>query len=263
MNEIVPDDRRSEVVIVIPRRDTHVAIVAASCVRTAASGRDHGGRRGAGSEVAGAMSACTFYGSYYDPAPWVDAACAAADSVPAGCPLPFVIDGEVGSNDIAVAVSRGSAAVPNDATLMFDGSDTEPIDGAKDVDSCTCDPEQVSATFDRYEVDVTPLEPGDQVTVLIGNSGGGSRGTLTFAIDAAAACPAIDWPAELDAAIACDDCPIDDGSDGNGGSGAVGDDDPGGCNTSGGAPLWIGLAALVLVRRRRQSSEASSSRLRV
>ncbi|HEY1811426.1 MAG TPA: MYXO-CTERM sorting domain-containing protein [Kofleriaceae bacterium] len=204
------------------------------------------------------MSACTFYGSYYDPAPWVDAACAATDSVPAGCPLPFVIDGELGSNDIAVSVSRGSAAVPNDATLMFDGSDTEPIDGAKDVDSCTCDPEQVSATFDRYEVDVTPLEPGDQVVVAIGGSNGGSLGTLTFVIDAAAACPVIDWPTEFDAGIACDTCPVDDN-----GSGAVGDDDPAGCNTSGGAPLWIGLAALVLVRRRRQASEASSSRLRM
>jgi uncharacterized protein (TIGR03382 family) len=206
-----------------------------------------------------------FGGSYYDPTPWLDSACAAAYAVPAGCPLPFVTAGDVGSDELSVTAARGSDVVSIDATLMLDGSDVDqPISGAKDVYSCTCDPEQASATFDRYELDAATLEPGDYVTVDLG-----PFGTLGFEIGSAAACQPIDWPTEFDAGIACDDCPVDDGSgsgsgsgNGSGNRGAVGDDDPAGCDASGGAPLWIGLAALVLVRRRRQSIAASSSRLR-
>jgi len=205
------------------------------------------------------MFVCTFYGSYYDPQPWTEQPCMVEYAVPQGCPVHFITAANVKASDIEVM--GGSGVTPSTTTLV----DTQvvPLD-TLDVYSCNCDQITEVVTFQRFAVTAPSLVAGDYAEITWSGESG-PTGSVLF--QDPAACPPVEWPTTIEAAIACDRCPVDPiGSDGSGsGSDTVHPMHGGGCATGGGASIGVAFAVLALSgrgRRRRRQTTAQRARSR-
>jgi hypothetical protein len=189
-----------------------------------------------------AMAYCTFSGSYYDQAPWIEQVCAADYQVPAGCPIHFVTGAPLTPPEVVtqtVATDGTRTQIAN--TTMLVGTDARTF-SLPDEFSCDCAPEAVTINFQRVAVDVPTANPGDTIEIIAGHVG------TTVDIGPPGACPAPDWPTDYEVALACDRCPMDGDypDDPNNPS-----DPDGGCAVGGDPSLLLAaLGLLPLVRRR-------------
>ncbi len=199
--------------------------------------------------AAPARADCSFTGDYYgqeleSPCP-VD-----PGAVPVGCPLHVLIADSAGSYPTEVTVVRGQTAIQLPATFTMVGTETIPF-VAVDPVSCDCEDTTYTAAYAEVTVDVTGAMDGD--LVLTAGSDSGDSGEVS--IGGTGSCPTAQWQATIDASIACDLCPGDPP-----GSDPAGSTKAGGCDAGGGASgLAIGLAALLVVSRRRGRTSRPAS----
>jgi hypothetical protein len=145
---------------------------------------------------------CDYSGSYYDQTPWTEHACAAEDTVPAGCPVHFVIGAELDPSLIsAVRLESDGTTTPLASTASLVDTVTKTFT-LPDEFSCDCAPTQTAIAFQRFAVVVPDATAGDTIAIQI------YGGTIdaAYGITAAASCPADVWPSDYEVALACDRC---------------------------------------------------------
>ena len=193
------------------------------------------------------MTPCTYTGSYYDQTPWTESACAADETVPAGCPVHFVIGAQLQPADVMVerVGSDGTTTpLPSTTTLVDTVSQGFTL---PDEFSCDCAPSNVTIDFGRYAVAVPDAQPGDTISLVVAGAA-----PFTFQIAAAGTCPAPDWPSEYDVALACDPCPHGDPLPGDPPPGDMPGGGGHGCAAGGDPCVLLAVLLLPLVRRRRR-----------
>ncbi|HTL33418.1 MAG TPA: hypothetical protein VL326_09845 [Kofleriaceae bacterium] len=189
---------------------------------------------------------CDFYGSYYDPDPWTHKACAVEYSVPEGCPMHFSTGAPIDLAHVAAKLSSGGSLMDAPSTAMNIGSDQVTF-SVMDVNSCDCHQTSIGVEFQHVEVDVPDARAGD-IVYLQGTAF--ESGEYSVEIGPAGPCPTPEWPTEYHAALACDRCPVDGDTNGDGVPDL--DNDDVGCAV-GGDPsvILVAFALAPLVRRRR------------
>jgi hypothetical protein len=166
--------------------------------------------------------------------------CPAETTVPAGCPVHFLLAHQPVAADVRATVMR--AGQPVDVTGVATRTTVQRTVGTKDYYSCDCDEISGPQPFDEYTLSLVGVAEGETVELS-------GPFYMPTTIGPSGACPAFTYTTDFYIPIACDLCPP---------GGPDGDDHAGGGCTA--APssssLLLGIALLLALSRRGRSTRA-------
>jgi MYXO-CTERM domain-containing protein len=175
---------------------------------------------------------CRYQNGYYDPG--LDGACIAETSAPEGCPVHFVIPHNQAT--ATFTVHRGTRDITLPATFSLVESVGVPL-SLVDPTDCDCTRMDATLLFDRQALTLTGAKAGDTVEFASGHL----YVPQIVAITAAAPCPAVVWPTQVEVATQCDRCPRQ-----------APDSSSSSCSTGSGGSWLAAAIALGLAGRRRR-----------
>ncbi|CAN5900514.1 hypothetical protein BH11MYX3_BH11MYX3_11270 [soil metagenome] len=171
--------------------------------------------------------------------------CPSETTVPAGCPVHFLLASQPLAADIHATVMR--AGQPVDVTGVATRTTVQRTVGTKNYYSCDCEEIRGPEPFDEYTLSLVGVAEGEAVTLS-------GPFYMPTTIAPAAACPAFTYTTDFYIPIACDLCPP-------GGPGGGGDDDAhdgGGCTAApSSSSLLLGIVTVLALSRRGRSRRAA------